>query len=112
MRPKALMLVLAPFLCTTAAFAVERVSVDLPFSFESHGEHFPANRYDVTLDNNLRLLTIRSTEFPAKSLSLMVTNAEVKADAPRLSIRFDPTGNTHELRSIRLGGYQAKLPVK
>jgi biopolymer transport protein ExbD len=112
MRPKALMLVLAPFLFTTAAFAVERASVDLPFTFESHGEHFPANRYEVTLDNNLRLLTIRSTEFPARSLSFMVTNAEVKADAPRLSIRFDPAGNTRELRSIRFGGYQAKLPVK
>jgi hypothetical protein len=112
MRPKALMLVLAPFLCTTAAFAVEKVSVDLPFSFESHGEHFPANRYEVTLDNNTRLLTIRSTEFPAKSLSFMATSAEVKADAPRMSIQFDPAGNTRELRSIRLGGYQAKLPVK
>src|ERR1700677_4879155 len=98
MRPKALMLVLAPFLCTTAAFAVEKVSVDLPFSFESHGEHFPANRYEVTLDNNTRLLTIRSTEFPAKSLSFMATNAEVKADAPRMSIQFAPAGNTREVR--------------
>ena len=112
MRPKALMLVLAPFLCTTAAFAVERVSVDLPFSFESHGESFPANRYDVTLNDDLHFLIIRSTTLPAKSLTFMVTNAEVKAGAPQLSIRFDQAGNIHELRSIRVGAYQAKLPVK
>jgi biopolymer transport protein ExbD len=109
MRPKALMLVLAPFLCTTAAFAVEKISVDVPFSFESHGQQFPANRYDITLNDDLHLMTIRSTEFPAKSMSLMVTNAEIKAGAPQLSIRFENAGNTHELRSIRLGGYQAKV---
>ncbi len=112
MRSKALMLVLAPFLCTTAAFAVEKMSVDVPFSFESHGEHFPANRYDITLNDDLHLITIRNSEFPAKSMSFMVTSAEVKADAPQLSIRFEHAGNTHELRSIRLGGYQARLPVK
>jgi hypothetical protein len=112
MRSKALMLVLAPFLCTTAAFAVEKMSVDVPFSFDSDGKHFPANRYDITLNNDLHLMTIRSAEFPAKSMSLMVTSAEFKAGAPQLSIRFEHAGNTHELRSIRLGGYQAKLQAK
>lgn len=105
MRSIMWMLILTPALCTTPAFAVDRTPVDLPFSFESHGKVFPASQYDVSLNNDRRMLTLTSRTNPADTVSWMTVGAERGPTDPLLSIRFDKIGNMPELRAIRLGSY-------
>jgi len=103
------MLVLAPVLCASAAFAVERASVDVPFNFESHGKVFPAGKYDVKLDANRSILTLSSRMVPSKTLSWGVGPAETALRDPVLNMKFDQVGDQHELRTVRLGGYQTPV---
>ena len=109
MRSILRMLVLTPALCTTAAFALDSVSVDMPFSFESHGRVFPASRYDVSLTNDRRMLTLTSRTNPADRATWMTLSAEKGPMDPELSIQFDLQGNLHELRAVRLGTYQTPI---
>src|SRR3984957_12821844 len=109
MRSILRMLVLTPALCTTAAFAVDRVSVDMPFSFESHGRVFPASRYDVSLTNDRRMLTLTSKTNPADRATWMTLSADRGPMDPDLSLQFDREGNLHELRAVRLGTYQTPI---
>jgi hypothetical protein len=109
MRSILRMLVLAPALCTTAAFAADRVSVDMPFSFESHGRVFPASRYDVSLTNDRRMLTLTSRTNPADRLTWMTLSADRGPLDPELSLQFDQQGNLPELRTVRLGTYQTPI---
>ena len=109
MRSILRMLVLTPALCTTAAFAVDRVSVDMPFSFESHGRVFPASRYDVSLTNDRRMLTLTSRTNPADRAVWMTMSADRGPLDPDLSLQFDRDGNLLELRTVRLGKYQTSI---
>jgi hypothetical protein len=48
MRPMIRMFVLAAaFPSATAAFAIDRATVNVPFSFKTHGEIFPAGAYEA-----------------------------------------------------------------
>jgi hypothetical protein len=105
MRSILRMLVLTPALCTTAAFAVDRVSVDMPFSFESHGRVFPASRYEVSLTNDRRMLILTSRTNPADRATWMTLSTDRGPLDPELSMQFDQNGNTNELRAVRLGTY-------
>jgi hypothetical protein len=105
MRSILRMLVLTPALCTTAAFAVDSVSVEMPFSFESHGRVFPASRYDVSLTNDRRMLTLTSRTNPADRATWMTLSADKGPLDPELSMQFDQNGNMKELRAVRLGTY-------
>jgi hypothetical protein len=109
MRSILRMLVLTPALCTTAAFAVDSVSVDMPFSFESQGRVFPASRYDVSLTNDRRMLTLTSRTNPADRATWMTLSADRGPMDPDLSLQFDREGNLHELRAVRLGTYQTPI---
>jgi hypothetical protein len=109
MRSILRMLVLTPALCTTAAFAVDRVSVDMPFSFESHGRVFPASRYDVSLTDDRRMLTLSSRTNPADRATWMTFSADKGPMDPDLSLQFDREGNLPELRAVRLGTYQTPI---
>ena len=40
----------AVFASTSAAFAFDRAAVNVPFSFETHGETLPAGTYEVEFD--------------------------------------------------------------
>src|SRR5271156_781058 len=102
MRSILRMLVLTPALCTTAAFGVDRVSVDMPFSFESHGRVFPASRYDVSLNYDRRMLTLTSRTNPAYTATWMTLSTEKGPMDPELSMQFDRNGNIPELRAVRL----------
>jgi hypothetical protein len=97
--------ILAPALCTAAAFAAENNSVNVPFSFESHGKSFPAGRYDVRLDDSLHVLTLNNREQPGKGLAWVAGQTEAAAGAPNLNLQFDVVGDAHMLRTIRLGDY-------
>ena len=105
MRSIMRMLVLTPALCTTAAFAVDTVSVNMPFSFESHGRVFPASRYDVSLTNDRKMLTLTNRTNPADRATWMTLSAEKGPRDPELSLQFDRNGNIPELHSVRLGTY-------
>ena len=102
-------LFLTPVLCTTAAFATDRVSVDMPFSFKSHGKVFPATQYDVSLTNDRRMLTLTSRTNPADTISWAAFVADRSPKDPELSIKFDRVGNMRELHAVRLGTYTTPI---
>ena len=108
MRSLLWMFVLTPALCTPAAFAVDKVSVDLPFSFASHGKIFPASQYDVTLNNDRSFLTLTSRTNPADTISWTTITAGAGPNDTVLSIQFDQ-GSMHELHMVRLGRYQTRI---
>lgn len=109
MRSILRMLVLTPALCATAAFAIDRVSVNMPFNFESHGRVFPASRYDVSLNDDRRMLTLTSKTNPADTATWMTLSAEKGPMDPELSLQFDQNGRTPELRAVRLGTYRTPI---
>jgi hypothetical protein len=109
MRSFLRMLVLTPALFTTAAFAVDRVSVDMPFSFESRGRVFPASRYDVSLTDDRRMLTLTSRTNPADTASWMTLSADESPMDSDLSMQFDRSGNIPQLRAVRLGTYRTPI---
>ena len=109
MRSITWMFVLTPVLCTPAAFAVDRVSVDMPFSFESHGKVFPPSVYDVTIKDDRGMLTLSSRRNPADTISWTASPAEMGPNDTALSIKFDRVGNVNELHAVRLGRYQTPI---
>jgi hypothetical protein len=109
MRSILRMLVLTPALCTTAAFAADRVSVDMPFSFESHGRVFPASRYDVSLSDDRRMLTLTSRTNPADRATWTTLSADKSPMDSELSMQFDRNGSIPELRAVRLGAYRTPI---
>jgi hypothetical protein len=109
MRSILRIIVLAPSLCTIASFAVDGASSNVPFSFESQGQLFPASQYDVKLNRSRTLLTMSSRNRPRQSLSWAVDPVEVNPDAPTMTIQFDELGKIHTLRIIRLGSYETPI---
>ena|ERR1700751_3881610 len=104
MRPMTRMFIFAAALASSsAAFALSKVTVNVPFSFESHGKTYQAGRYDVRLDLNQSVITLTNHDHPAQSVMWMAQPAEFGPDAPMLSLKFDNVADgTHELRSIRI----------
>ena len=90
-------------LCATAAFAAEKAVVNVPFNFESHGQAFPAGRYDITLDMNANVLTLRNATNTAQSISWIASPADCDQASPVLHMIFDDAGSTRELHSVQLG---------
>jgi hypothetical protein len=109
MRSIMWMIVLTPALCTTAAFGIDRATVDMPFRFESHGKVYPASQYDVSLNDDRRMLTLTSRTNPANSVSWMTVAADLRPTDATMSIQFDRIGNMPELRAIRLGSYMTPV---
>jgi hypothetical protein len=100
---------LTPVLCTPAAFAIDKASVNMPFSFESHGKVYPASQYDVILQADSKMLTLSSRTNPADTVSWSTVPAEMGPNDPALTIQFDQVGNMHELHAVRLGKYQTRV---
>jgi hypothetical protein len=109
MRSITWMFVLTSVLCTPAAFAVDKASVNVPFSFESHGKVFPASQYDVTLQDDRTILTLTSRTNPADTASWTTIPAGMGPNDATLSFQFDRVGNMHELHAVRLGEYQTPV---
>ncbi len=101
------LLAAASLLCATA-FAAEKVTFYVPFSFEDHGQHFPASEYEVRLNDGHTQFILSSMDVPSMRLALAVHPDAAKVNTPELSIRFDHECNSRELRYIRLGGYETK----
>jgi hypothetical protein len=93
----------AATLSASAAFALDRVTVNVPFNFETKGKVYPAGQYDVKLDVAHNVLTLSSKANTKTALMWAVSPAEFGPDAPMLSMKFDDSGDgSHALRSIRL----------
>jgi hypothetical protein len=104
MRPMIRMSVLAAVLASaTAAYAFDRVAVNVPFSFETHGETFPAGTYEVEFDSIHHTLKLSSKTDTKMSYIWIAAPADVGPDISTLSLKFDGGADgTHALRSIRL----------
>jgi len=104
MRPMTKMLVFAAALTSSsAAFALNKVTVNVPFNFESHGKTYIAGKYDVNLDASENVITMTSRTHPEESVMWSASPADFGPDTPVLAIKFDDaTDGTHELRSIRI----------
>jgi hypothetical protein len=104
MRPMIRIFVLvAVFASATAAFAIERVIVNVPFSFKTHGETFPAGGYEVEFDSIYHTLKLSSKTDTKMSYVWIAYPAEFNTNMSTLSLKFDGrTDGTHVLRSIRL----------
>ena len=107
MRLNKRMFLAVPLLLATAALADERVTVNVPFSFDNHGRHYPASEYDVRLTNDRAFLVLSRVGTPGTSIFLSAKPTEVTFSAPMVSIRFDNEAGVHELQSLRLGEYEA-----
>ena len=103
MRPMTKMFVLAAALVSSsAAFAVSKVTVNVPFNFESHGKTYQAGKNDVVLNQSENVITLTNHNHPGESLMWMASATEFGPDAPTLSMKFDDeTDGTHQLRSVR-----------
>jgi hypothetical protein len=88
---------------SSAAFALTKVTVNVPFNFEDHGKTYSAGRYDVRLDTNQGVMTLTNHDNAKQSVMWAVSPAEFGPDAPVLSMKFDDAEDgSHALRSIRL----------
>ena len=105
MRPIIRMFVLAAVSASaTAALAFDRVTVNVPFNFETHGKTFPAGAYQVESAANHYSLTLSSKTDTKLSSTWIACPAEFGPNMSTLSLNFDiRTDGTHALRSIRLG---------
>jgi hypothetical protein len=87
----------------TAAFAQHSADVNVPFSFETHGEKFPAGAYQVKFDQKQHALKLSGKTGTRFSYTWIATPADSVPGAPALSLKFDPGADgTHVLHSIRL----------
>jgi hypothetical protein len=107
MRPIIRIFVLAAALVSTAAaFAQDRVGVNVPFSFETGGKIIPAGTYEVEFDPKLHALKLSSKTDMKLSYTWLAGPAIFGPDVSTLSLKFDHGADgIHVLRSIRLEGW-------
>jgi len=105
MRPIIRMFVLAAVSASaTAAFAFDRLTVDVPFNFQAHGKTFPAGTYKVESAVNQNALTLSSKTGTKMFFASIALPAEFGPNMSTLSLKFDiGADGTHALRSVRLG---------
>lgn len=104
MRPMTRMFVFAAALASSsAAFALSKVTVNVPFNFESHGKTYQAGKYDLRLDQNENVLTLTNHDHPSQSIMWAAFPADFGPNTPAATLKFDDEADgTHELRTIRL----------
>lgn len=104
MRPMIRMFVPVAMLASaTAAFAIDSVMVNVPFSFKTHGETFPAGVYEVEFESIYHTLKLSSRTDTKVSYSWIASPAEFSPNMSTLSLKFDGGADgIHVLRSIRL----------
>lgn len=94
----------------TAALASETMTVNVPFSFETHGKLYPAGKYAVEYDSTCNDLKLFSKVDTSKSFMWIAFPAEYTSKMPALSLKFDSEADgTHELRTIRLATWETPV---
>lgn len=90
-------------LCATAAFAATKAVVNIPFSFVSQGQAFPAGQYAATLDTFHNMLALKSTTNTKLSAQWIAGPADFNPNDEKLTLKFDDLGGRHTLRTMQLG---------
>lgn len=94
----------------TAVFALDAVTVNVPFNFETHGKTFPAGKYRVEFDSRFSALTLSSKTDTRKSFMWVASPAEYTSHMAKLALKFDDgTDGTRALRSIRLANWETPV---
>jgi hypothetical protein len=102
-------LFILPALCSQAALAAEKASVNVPFAFSTHGKVSPASQYDVILKDDRTFLTLTSRTNPADTITWITVPVGMGQHDVPLSLQFDQVGNLHELHNVRLGECQTPI---
>src|SRR5579883_2472644 len=99
MRPMTRMFIFAAALASSsAAFALSKVTVNVPFSFDSNGKTYQAGKYDVQLNMSENIITMTNHYHPEESLMWAASPADFGPDTPTLSMKFDDrTDGSHAL---------------
>ena len=99
MRFRNLVLVSAA-LCTTAAFAAEQKTVNVPFSFVAKNHAYAAGSYTVSVDWTRSVVKLSKIGKPSQPLMWIMVPAANGGD-PKVSLTFDVAGPEYVLRTIR-----------
>ena len=82
------LVLLSAALCTTAAFAAEQKTLDVPFSFVAKNHAYEAGSYSITADWTRSMVTLRKIGKPSESMTwIMIPAANDRH--PRIGLTFD-----------------------
>src|ERR1700722_1475294 len=93
------LVLLSAALCTTAAFAAEQKTGDVPFSFVAKNHAYQAGSYAVSVDwtrSVVKLSKIGKPSQPLVWIMMPASNGQSK-----VSLTFDVAGPEHVLRTIQ-----------
>ena len=94
------LVLLSAALCTTAAFAAEQRTVNVPFSFVAKNHTYEAGSYTVAVDWTRSMVTLRKIGTPSESMTWIMMPA-ANGGRTRVGLTFDVAGSDHVLRTIQ-----------
>ena len=94
------LVLLSAAVCTTAAFAAEQKTVNVPFSFVAKNHVYEAGSYSVVADWTRSMVTLRKIGKPSESMTWILMPAATDSH-PRVGLTFDVAGPNHVLRTIQ-----------
>ena len=87
------LVLLSAALCTTAAFAAEQKTVDVPFSFVAKNHAYNAGSYTVAVDWTRSVVTLSKVGTPSQPLVWIMVPAS--NNQSKVSLTFDVAGPEH-----------------
>src|ERR1700733_13896223 len=93
------LVLLSAALCTTAAFAAEQKTVNVPFSFVAKNHAYNAGSYTVAVDWTRSVVTLSAIGKPSQPLMWIMVPAS--NGQSKVSLTFDVAGSEHVLRTIQ-----------
>ena len=93
------LVLLSAALCTTAAFAAEQKTVNVPFSFVAKNHAYNAGSYTVAVDWTRSVVTLSKVGTPSQPLVWIMVPAG--NNQSKVSLTFDVAGPEHVLRTIQ-----------
>ena len=94
------LVLLSTALCTTAAFAAEQKTVNVPFSFVAKNHAYAAGSYTVAVDWTRSVVTLSKIGKPSQPLMWIMVPAD-NGNQSKVSLTFDVAGPDHVLRTIQ-----------
>jgi hypothetical protein len=94
--------VIAAMTMTTSAVLAATTSLNVPFGFTVNGKICPAGRYEVNLDHNRGVISLRAIEAPA-SYMWGAGPGDPSPNSSKVVLQFDHEGNGYALRAIEYG---------
>ena len=92
------LVLLSTALCTTAAFAAEQKTVNVPFSFVAKNHAYAAGSYIVAVDWTRSIVSLSKIGKPGQKMTWIMVPAD---SGNKVSLTFDVAGPDHVLRTIR-----------